>query len=96
MLKFYHAPWSRSSNVLWLMEELGQPYDVELVDIRADVPEAYRDRVDTAAFGPGERLVFEPYSPEIFDKTQDWVAERDIFTADKLNQLGYAEATVLA
>lgn len=42
MLKFYHAPWSRSSNVLWLMEELGQPYEVELVDIRAGVPEDYR------------------------------------------------------
>ncbi len=42
MLKFYHAPWSRSTNVLWLMEELGQPYEVELIDIRADVPDAYR------------------------------------------------------
>lgn len=59
-----------------------------------DVPEEYRDRVDTAAFGPGERLVFESYSPEIFAKTQDWVAERDIFTPDKLNQRGYADATI--
>lgn len=42
MLKFYHAPWSRSTNVLWLMEELGVPYDVELVDIRAPVPDSYR------------------------------------------------------
>lgn len=42
MLKFYHAPWSRSSNVLWLLEELGQPYEVELVDIRAPVPDSYR------------------------------------------------------
>ena len=42
MLKFYHAPWSRSSNVLWLMEELGVPYEIELVDIRADVPDSYR------------------------------------------------------
>src|SRR6218665_1434488 len=42
MLKFYHAPWSCSSNVLWLMEELGQPYEVELIDIRAGVPDAYR------------------------------------------------------
>ncbi|RYD91171.1 MAG: glutathione S-transferase family protein [Sphingomonadales bacterium] len=42
MLKFYHAPWSRSSNVLWLMEELGVPYEIELVDIRAPVPDAYR------------------------------------------------------
>ena len=61
-----------------------------------DVPDEYRDRIDTAAFGPGERLVFEPYSAEIFEKTQDWVAERDIFTADKLNQLSHADATVAA
>lgn len=44
MLKFYHAPWSRSSNVLWLMEELGVPYEIEQVDIRQEggVPESYR------------------------------------------------------
>lgn len=44
MLKFYHAPWSRSSGVLWLFEELGQPYEIEIVDIRAEggVPESYR------------------------------------------------------
>lgn len=59
-----------------------------------DVAEEYRDRIDTAAFGPGERLVFEPYSPEIFAKTQDWVADRDIFTPDKLNQRNYADATI--
>ncbi len=44
MLKFYHSPWSRSSGVFWLLEELGQPYEMELVDIRAPggVPETYR------------------------------------------------------
>lgn len=44
MLKFYHAPWSRSSGVLWLLEELGVDYELEHVDIRAEggVPEAYR------------------------------------------------------
>ena len=44
MLKFYHAPWSRSSNVLWLMEELGVPCEIEQVDIRQEggVPESYR------------------------------------------------------
>ena len=30
----YHASPSRSSTVLWLLEEIGQPYTVELVDIR--------------------------------------------------------------
>jgi NitT/TauT family transport system substrate-binding protein len=61
-----------------------------------DVPEAHRDRIDTAAFGPGERLVFEPYSAEIFDKTQDWVSERGIFDAAKLHQRDYQSAAVMA
>lgn len=44
MLKLYHAPWSRSSGVLWLLEELARPYEIEIVDIRAEggVPESYR------------------------------------------------------
>ena len=44
MLTFYHAPHSRSFSVLWLLEELGQPYQTEIVDIRAESgpPESYR------------------------------------------------------
>lgn len=44
MLKFYHCPWSRSFGIFWLLEELGQPYDMEIVDVRAPggVPESYR------------------------------------------------------
>jgi glutathione S-transferase len=44
MLTFYHAPWSRGSSIFWLLEELGVPYDMKLVDIRAPegVPEEYR------------------------------------------------------
>jgi glutathione S-transferase len=44
MLTFYHAPQSRSFSILWLLEELGQPYDMKLVDIRAEggSPESYR------------------------------------------------------
>jgi glutathione S-transferase len=44
MLKFYHAPWSRGSGVLWLMEELGVDYELVHIDIRAEggVPEDYR------------------------------------------------------
>ena len=44
MLKFYHAPWSRASGVFWLLEEIGAPYEMEHVDIRAEggVPETYR------------------------------------------------------
>jgi glutathione S-transferase len=44
MLKFYFAPFSRASGVHWLLEEIGQPYKAEHVDIRAKggVPENYR------------------------------------------------------
>ena len=44
MLKFYHAPWSRASGVLWLLEELALDYELVHVDIRAEggVAEDYR------------------------------------------------------
>jgi glutathione S-transferase len=43
-LVFYHAPGTRSGSVRWLLEELGVPYELKLVDIRAEggAPEAYR------------------------------------------------------
>jgi glutathione S-transferase len=34
MLTFYHAPRSRSFRILWLLEELGIPYETKLVPIR--------------------------------------------------------------
>ena len=34
MLTLYHSPQSRSSRFLWLLEELGVPYDVTYVTIR--------------------------------------------------------------
>jgi glutathione S-transferase len=44
MLTLYHTPNTRSGSIRWLLEELGAPYEVELVDIRAPggAPESYR------------------------------------------------------
>ena len=33
MITLYHAPRSRSSRIIWLLEELGAEYEMELVDI---------------------------------------------------------------
>lgn len=33
MITLYHAPRSRSSRIIWLLEELGADYRIELVDI---------------------------------------------------------------
>ena len=44
MLTLHHAPKSRSFRILWLLEEAGVPYDLQLHDIRAEggADEAYR------------------------------------------------------
>lgn len=48
MITLYHAPRSRSSRIIWLLEELGAQYQIELVPIvRGDgsgepAPESYR------------------------------------------------------
>ena len=34
MITLYHAPRSRSSRIIWLLEELGADYRIELVDIQ--------------------------------------------------------------
>lgn len=34
MLTLYHSPQSRSTRMLWLLEELGEPYEVKYVTIR--------------------------------------------------------------
>ena len=44
MLKLYHCPRTRSSRFVWLLEEIGEPYTLEIIDIRAEggAPESYR------------------------------------------------------
>ncbi|MBS0470702.1 MAG: glutathione S-transferase family protein [Proteobacteria bacterium] len=48
MITLYHAPRSRSSRIIWLLEELGVDYKIELVDIlRGDgtgkpAPDSYK------------------------------------------------------
>ena len=60
---------------------------------RNEFPERFRDQMDTRLFGPGERIVFEPYSRQIFDESREWIAERDIFE-DGLGDLRYEQAVV--
>jgi len=43
MLKLYHSPQSRSSRFIWLLEELGQPYEIEYVSIRRGDGSGARD-----------------------------------------------------
>ena len=61
---------------------------------RNEFPERFRDQIDTRLFGPGERIVFEPYSREIFESSRKWIAEKNIFEGGNLGDLSYEEAVV--
>ena len=44
-----------------------------------EIPVRFHDRIDVRRFGPGERIVFLPYTQDMFDKTQSWMHERNLF-----------------
>jgi NitT/TauT family transport system substrate-binding protein len=58
------------------------------------VPEKYRDQVDVRTFGTGERIVFLPYTQEVFDETQQWIQERQIFPDMVRSVASYDEAAL--
>ena len=47
MIKIYHVPHSRSVRVIWLMEEMDEPYELENVNFPLD--DAYRKLSPTAS-----------------------------------------------
>jgi ABC-type nitrate/sulfonate/bicarbonate transport system substrate-binding protein len=46
---------------------------------KKEFPARFREQMDTRLFGPGERIVFEPYTSDISLSTQKWIIERGIF-----------------
>lgn len=56
------------------------------------MPETYRDQVDVRAFGTGERIVFLPYTREVFAATQHWTEAHQLFPGRPESLLGYDEA----
>jgi len=59
-----------------------------------ELPERHLKLVDVRRFGPGERLVFEPYTQEVYQRTHNWVDERGIFSAENTGHGGYQEAVI--
>jgi ABC-type nitrate/sulfonate/bicarbonate transport system substrate-binding protein len=57
-----------------------------------ELPERYADRIDVRRFGPGERIVFLPYTERAYADTQMWMRERGIF--EDAPEFDYAESVV--
>ena len=50
--------------------------------------------LDVRRCGIGERIVFEPYTVEVFERTHRWMILHDLFTTDQAGSLSYEAAVV--
>jgi hypothetical protein len=85
----YLAALKRAQMEIDLHPELYKHYHLR------SVPEKYHDQVDVRAFGTGERIVFLPYTKEVFAATQQWTAERNLFPAMPDSAAGYDEVALV-
>ena len=69
----YYAALRRAQRDIDLRPELYTHY------YKNEFPERYHARMDTRRWGPGERIVFEPYTKEVFDETFRWIEQHHIF-----------------
>ncbi len=61
---------------------------------RKEFPQRFLEQMDTRRWGPGERIVFEPYTKEVFDDSFKWVREHKIFEPAEMGAGCYEEACV--
>ena len=59
---------------------------------REEFPPRFRDQMDTRRWGPGERIVFEPYTREAYEEAREWIAGHGIFAPSEMGAGRYDEA----
>ena len=71
------------------------------IDLRPDLhthyysrefPVRFRDAMDTRRWGPGERIVFEPYTKEAIEASFEWIAQHRIFPEGEMGVGKYEDA----
>jgi hypothetical protein len=50
--------------------------------------------MDAQRWDSGERIVFEPYSREMYEQSFEWIEKHGIFDAGKMGDGSYEKATV--
>src|SRR5271170_3490975 len=60
-----------------------------------EFPARFHDQIDTRRWGPGERLVFEPYSKETFEESFEWIEQHGIFPRGEMGSGNY-ESSIFA
>jgi NitT/TauT family transport system substrate-binding protein len=59
-----------------------------------EMPEDLRAAADVRRFGPGERIVFEPYTREMFERTHRWMERWQLFDAASSGPPSYEQAVL--
>jgi len=84
----YLAALRRAQMEIDLHPELYKHYHLR------SVPAKYREQVDVRGFGTGERIVFLPYTREVFAQTQQWTEAHQLFDG-AATQVSYDEAVLI-
>ncbi len=61
---------------------------------RNEFPQRFLSQMDTRRWGPGERIVFEPYTREVFEESFEWIREHKIFEPGAMGTGRYEESVV--
>jgi len=59
-----------------------------------EFPDRFHALMDTRRWGPGERLVFEPYTKEVYEESFEWIAAHGMFADTGMGSGEYDKATL--
>jgi hypothetical protein len=81
------------SGPYYFLEQLGFRKIIDTTFMMASLIR-FHEMMDTRRWGPGERLVFEPYTKAVFDESFHWIAEHGIFAEGAMGSGKYEEVCV--
>jgi NitT/TauT family transport system substrate-binding protein len=60
-----------------------------------EMADEFKPLVDVRAFGPGERIVFEPYTREVYEQTHRWMKKLELFPNEQFAEPNYQTAVLV-
>jgi hypothetical protein len=84
----YFRALRRAQRDIDLRPELYTHYYLE------ELPQRFHTMVDVRRMGPGERIVFEPYTRETFEACRRWISDHNIFPEGSPAQRDYESVTI--
>ena len=85
----YFNALQRAQREIDVAKELYQHYFLK------ELPERYHSMFDHRRAGTGERLIFEPYTKENYERTHRWMVEWEIFPVDQIGSAEYEKAVAV-